>query len=124
MAVHWCTDGLSEEERAAWLHKKIVKTKSDVDFWEDDLAKIRTNLQLIEGDKSVMSEQEYLAEKAETEEKEALSLKNYNNSKRYLEILERSEPSANIPGANSTAGTTRSISEVDGSNVQDSSKRR
>lgn len=71
-----------------------------------------------------MSQQEYQAEKAEYEEKETLSLRNYNSSKRYLETLERSGPSANIPGANSTAGTTRSISEVDGSNVQDSSKRR
>lgn len=123
MAVHWCTDGLSEEERAAW-HKEIVKTKSDVDFWEDDLAKVRTNLQFIEEDKSLMSQQEYEADKAEYKGKETLSLRNYNTSKRYLEILERDGPSANIPGANSTAGTTRSISEVDGSNVQDSSKRR
>lgn len=71
-----------------------------------------------------MSQQEYEADKAEYKDKETLSLRNYNTSKRYLEILERDGPSANIPGANSTAGTTRSISEVDGSNEQASSKRR
>lgn len=93
-------------------------------YWGDDAANLRKNLEFIEQDKAIMSEEEYLTEKAQTEKDEAKSLDHYNNSKRRLEILERDGPEGNRSAVNNTAGTTRSISGIDGSNEQASSSKR
>jgi len=121
--VVWCADGLSDEQRDEWL-KKVRNAKIDTEFWENDAANLRKNLEYIEEDKDLVSETKYKTDKAQAIEDERMSSNHYKSSKRQLEILERDGPRANRSAVNNTAATTRSISEVDGSNEQPSSSKR
>ena len=64
--VLWCVDGLSDEERLAWQNK-VVKVKNDYEYWLNDVKGCENNLKYLEENKHTMSQDSYLAQKAEDE---------------------------------------------------------
>ena len=67
-----------------------------------------------------MSQDSYLAQKAEDEEFLKLSIRNMRQEERMLKLLQEQ---GHTVTSSSTTGTTRNISEVSGSNEQGPSKR-
>lgn len=117
--VLWCVDGLSDEERLAWQNK-VVKVKNDYEYWLNDVKGCENNLKYLEENKHTMSQDSYLAQKAEDEEFLKLSIRNMRQEERMLKLLQEQ---GHTVTSSSTTGTTRNISEVSGSNEQGPSKR-
>lgn len=117
--VLWCVDGLSDEERLAWQNK-VVKVKNDYEYWLNDVKGCENNLKYLEENKHTMSQDSYLAQKAEDEESLNLSIRNMRQEERMLKLLQEQ---GHTVTSSSTTGTTRNISEVSGSNEQGPSKR-
>jgi len=118
-----CADGLSEEERSAW-HNRVIEITKNVDYWNADAKASINNLEYIEENKHTMTNERYLAEKAEAEEARDGSERNLRNEQRQLDIVQRKGPNSNSSTAASTAGTVRNISEASGSIEQGPSKKR
>ena len=117
--VLWCVDGLSDEERLAWQNK-VVKVKNDYEYWLNDVKGCENNLKYLEENKHTMSQDSYLAQKAEDEESLNLSIRNMRQEERMLKLLQEQ---GHTVTSSSTTATTRNISEVSGSNEQGPSKR-
>jgi hypothetical protein len=77
-------------------------------------------LKYLEDIKHTMSEEKYLAQKAEDEEFLKLSIRNMRQEERMLKLL---QDQGHTVTSSSTIGTTINISEVSGSNEQGPSKR-
>jgi hypothetical protein len=77
-------------------------------------------LKYLEENKHTMSQDSYLAQKAEDEEFLKLSIRNMRQEERMLKLLQEQ---GHTVTSSSTTGTTRNISEVSGSNEQGPSKR-
>jgi len=117
--ILWCTDGLSDEERLAWQNR-VIEVQSKYDYWLNDAKSCDNNLKYLEETKHTMSQEEYLAQKAEDEEFLKLSLRNMRQEERMLHSLQ--EKGLTVTSS-STTSTTRNISEVSGSNEQGPSKK-
>jgi hypothetical protein len=117
--VLWCVDGLSDEERLAWQNK-VVKVRNDYEYWLNDVKGCENNLKYLEETKHTMSQDKYLAQKADDEDALKLSTRNMLQEER---MLKRLHEQGNTVTSSSTIGTTRNISEVSGSNEQGPSKR-
>lgn len=117
--VLWCVDDLSDEQRLAWQNN-VAKVKNNYEYWFNDVKGCENNLKYLEENKHTMSQDKYLAQKAEDEEFLRLSTRNMLQEER---MLKRLYELGHTVTSSSTAGTTRNISEVSGSNEQGPSKR-
>lgn len=119
--VLWCADGLNDEERSAWQNR-VIEVQSNYEYWLNDAKSCDNNLKHLEQIKHTMSQENYLAQKAEDEEFLKLSLRNMRQEERMLHILQEKGHIV-TSSSSSTTNTSRNISDVSGSNEQGPSKK-
>ena len=120
--VLWCADGLTEEERLAW-YNKVIHIKERIAQYKGEMEVYRHNIQANEINRASLGEEEYSRQMREDTQAFYESARNVASDERYIDTLLNGGQGANTAASSSTAGTTRNISDVSGSNEQGPSKK-